>query len=331
MNFRPWELIFSQFQIPDESKLLEDGVEVLLVGIIRVIFERNIDNRSQILCDFVIWMVRDDIPSFQMIGEENLKVRVYQRLNWGVDVVVVSTGVWSILHSEVLNKGKILNYFNVLYFPVLAHQFRDCVLVDVVKTANEQLSHQNDLMNFLRWTSLYGQLFLLSLRKMEVCLLKFFVEVQVVISQAQSYFLLQFFFFSLFISLIAFTKLKKINTLIRLFSYCGFFRIYHNDHWEIDCVKDRSFIYTPDNPAISYGLSSQILIENDDDNAPLHYLANDFYCNDPFIVIFISLDRPSLSTKTYIYNFFLLLIIFLIFYLTKQKYFFKNIKLKGIT
>lgn len=154
-------------------------------------------------------MIRDYIPSFQMISKENLKIWIDQRLNWGINIVIISACIWCILNPIVLDKGKVLNDLDVFNLPIFTHQLCNCIIVDVIKTTDKELSNKNHLVNFLRGSSLHGQLCLLSFWHSHVCFLQFFVEMQVIISQAKPYFLFKLLLFFLFISWITLTKLKN--------------------------------------------------------------------------------------------------------------------------
>lgn len=134
------------------------------------------------MSDFIFRIVGNYIPSFQMISKEYFEVGVDQWLNWGIDVVIVSTCIWCIFNSVILNKSKILDNLNIFDISISSHQLSNCILIDIIEPTNKQLSNKNHFMNFLWWSCLISQLLLFPLGHMHVCFLKIFIVMEIIIS-----------------------------------------------------------------------------------------------------------------------------------------------------
>lgn len=111
-------------------------MEILLIGVLGVVANRGVQDRDEMLLDFVEGVVADHVEAFKMVSEEYLEVGVVSLVEGSVDVVVVGTGVRSIFHLEVLHEHKVLYHLHVLYFAVLAEEVADVGLSCIIESAH---------------------------------------------------------------------------------------------------------------------------------------------------------------------------------------------------
>ena len=89
---------------------------------------------------FILNIIGDNIPSFDMICEENFEIRIMGVMNPHIDVVVLCTCIRSILNPVKFHIGEVFDNLNFLDFSILLHNFSDKRLVHICQSRNEELS-----------------------------------------------------------------------------------------------------------------------------------------------------------------------------------------------
>lgn len=100
------------------------------------------------MSNFIIGMIRDCVPPFEVIRKQYFKVGVEHLTVCGTNGMIVGTCIRSIFNSIKLDKREVLDNLSMLNFAILSKNVIHNVFVDVVDATDEQLSYKNQLMDF---------------------------------------------------------------------------------------------------------------------------------------------------------------------------------------
>ena len=145
-------------------------------------------------------IVADNVESFQVVCEEYFEVGVVGVVMEScVYVVVVCTGIRGVFNFEVFYEDKIFDDLYAFDLPIPAEEISDSVLIGILHATDIKFSDQNALMDMFRRLRLLSQFLFLSLSQFHVLLMDISIEIDGVISDCRSYFMLCLFLFPLLV------------------------------------------------------------------------------------------------------------------------------------
>lgn len=100
-----------------------------------------------------------------MISEEYLEIVIMGLVKCRINVVVISTGIWGILHFEVLHEYKIFNDLHFFNLSVFCKEGSYGLLSSIIESTYIELPDKDALVYFFGRLSLLHKLFLLWLRQ----------------------------------------------------------------------------------------------------------------------------------------------------------------------
>ena len=145
-------------------------------------------------------VVADHVESFEMICEEYFEIGVMGVVMEScIYVVVICTGIRGIFNFEIFYKDEIFDDLYAFNFPIPAEKISNSVLIGILHPTNIKFSDQNTLMNMFRRLRLLSQLLFFGLSQFHVLLMDISIEIDGVVSDCRSYFMLCLFLFPLLV------------------------------------------------------------------------------------------------------------------------------------
>jgi hypothetical protein len=115
-----WQLIPLHLDVTNVTVSAEYGGEILLVCVLRVITNRSVQNRYQMLLDLIHRVIAYNIEPLQMVSKEYLEIVIMRWMKGCIDVMVVRACVRCILYLEIFDEDEVLDdfyIFNLAVFP----------------------------------------------------------------------------------------------------------------------------------------------------------------------------------------------------------------------